>query len=83
MSRLNTGDRVRFFLSDDTYTGTVVEVRPAKPQTHPTIRHVDNAEHVVIDDDRGGRATVELVAVEKLSIDFRGQDGAVFDADTI
>ena len=66
MSYLDPGDRVRFTLSDDSHTGTVVEVRPAKPQTHPNIRHVDNVEHVIIDDDRGGRAIIELVAVEKL-----------------
>lgn len=83
MHHLNAGDRVRFSLSDEIYTGTVVEVRPVKPQTYSSIRHVDNAEHVVIDDDRGGRAIVELAAVEKLSIDFRDQGGAVFDADTI
>lgn len=63
-----SGDRVRFTLapSDIRHTGTVVEVRQPRPQPDPRIRHVENTVHVIVADDRGGHATVELTAVQKL-----------------
>ncbi|BBX87976.1 hypothetical protein [Mycolicibacterium aubagnense] len=62
------GDRVAFTLapSEDVRTGTVVEVRDPVPQRDPRIRSVDNTTHVLIADDRGGQAAVELSAIQKL-----------------
>ena len=68
MSLFAPGDRVQFTLwpSDTPYTGTVVDMRNPVPRADPRIRQVTDEHHLIINDDRGGRAVVSLVNAQKL-----------------